>query len=91
MVEWLRDHPVIYNKGLKSYKDSKSNRKLWDDQAVVMDMSGRNTITLFLEFLRCDVQCIFIVCAIYMLFTCYSHVIDMILTCHLLAMDMFST
>jgi hypothetical protein len=38
MVEWLRDHPEIYNKKLKSYKDAQSKESNWRDKALLLDL-----------------------------------------------------
>lgn len=38
LAEWIRIHPEIYSKGLKSYKDSGRKKKLWDDKAEELNI-----------------------------------------------------
>ena len=39
MVEWLKEHPVLYNKKLKDFRDKNKKRGLWLDQAEKMGKS----------------------------------------------------
>ncbi|XP_050711228.1 uncharacterized protein LOC126995584 [Eriocheir sinensis] len=34
MVEWLEDHPILYNKKLSSYKDTAKKERLWLEKAA---------------------------------------------------------
>jgi hypothetical protein len=38
MVDWLRDHPEIYNKKLKSYKDAQSKESAWREKALLLNI-----------------------------------------------------
>ena len=37
MVEWLSEHPVLWNKKMKDYKDTQMKEALWIEQAGKMD------------------------------------------------------
>lgn len=37
MVEWLESNPILYNKKLKTYKDSTKKEALWREKAQEMD------------------------------------------------------
>ena len=33
IIQWLKEHPCIYNKGLRDYRDTAKKSKLWQDKA----------------------------------------------------------
>ncbi|KAH3892627.1 hypothetical protein DPMN_016748 [Dreissena polymorpha] len=37
MVEWLKEHPMLYNNKLSSYKDKAKKDALWNEQAVLLE------------------------------------------------------
>ncbi|KAH3867713.1 hypothetical protein DPMN_030846 [Dreissena polymorpha] len=37
MIEWLKEHPILYNKKLSSYKDKAKKDSLWNEQAVLLE------------------------------------------------------
>ena len=37
MVAWLREQPVLWNKKLSDYKDSRLKDSIWEKQAEVME------------------------------------------------------
>jgi len=43
MVEWLKEHPLLYNKKLASYKDKGKKDSLWAEQATLL---GKDVLNL---------------------------------------------
>ncbi len=45
VVEWLADHPLMYNKKIKEYKETDKKEKLWDDLGEELGYTGRQVST----------------------------------------------
>ena len=41
LANWLQDNPMLYNKGSRDYKDTEKKKKLWEDKAKELDMTGK--------------------------------------------------
>ena len=52
LVEWIRENPLLYSKGLKEYKDTGKKTKLWIDKAREMDIEGGATLITWYESMR---------------------------------------
>ena len=37
MVDWLREHPLLFNKNLSAYNDKGKKEALWAEQARILD------------------------------------------------------
>ncbi len=51
MVEWLVDHPLMYNKNIKEYKETDKKKKLWEDQGEELGFTGRHKLNFYLLLL----------------------------------------
>ena len=40
VVEWVMNHPSLYDRSLKIYKDTNKKQKLWDNKAKELDIEG---------------------------------------------------
>jgi len=40
VVEWVMNHPSLYDRSLKIYKDTNKKQKLWKDKAKELDMES---------------------------------------------------
>ena len=40
LVDWVKAHELLYNKGLRDYKDSKRKQRRGDEKGVEMDIEG---------------------------------------------------
>ena len=40
IIEWLKDHDIIYSKGSRMYKDTDKKNKLWNELASSMNVCG---------------------------------------------------
>ena len=47
MGEWIRDHPHLFTKSLKLYKDIAKKTKLWDDKAKELDIEPESLRTWY--------------------------------------------
>ena len=41
LIEWVKQTPCLYNKGLKDYRDAQKRNRLWHDKAEELGMSGK--------------------------------------------------
>ena len=46
-VEWVKDNEIVYNKGLRVYKDTKRKQQLWEDKAREMNLNVRDLQTWY--------------------------------------------
>jgi hypothetical protein len=53
--EWLRNHPELYSKALKSYKDVGKKTKLWDDKARDIGLESGVLLKTWYESIRTKV------------------------------------
>ena len=44
LVNWLKDNPILYNKGLKEYKNKEKKTAMWTDKAQQLDIIGIYTL-----------------------------------------------
>ncbi len=51
VVEWLADHPLMYNKKIKEYKETEKKEKLWDELGVELGFTGRHKLNFYLLLL----------------------------------------
>lgn len=66
VVEWLIDHPLMYNKKFKQYKESDKKEKLCEEIGAELALTGRHKINLYLLLLvlsqfqqgHCIVECL---------------------------------
>ncbi len=47
MVEWLADHPLMYKKKIKKYKEADKREKLWEE----LGFTGRHKLNFYLLLL----------------------------------------
>ena len=49
LVEWYRNHPILYNKGLREYKDTAKKARLFEEKGLTMTpkRTGKLQIILF--------------------------------------------
>ena len=40
LIEWIRETPFLYQKGLRDYRDTQKRSRLWAEKAAEMDMTG---------------------------------------------------
>lgn len=53
--EWLRNHPQLYSKALKAYKDVGKKTKLWDDKARDIGLESGVLLKTWYESIRTKV------------------------------------
>ena len=41
LIEWVKQTPCLYNKGLKDYRDAQKRNRLWHEKAEELGMSGK--------------------------------------------------
>ncbi len=51
VVELLADHPLMYNKKIKKYKETDQKGKLWDELGAELGITGRHKLNLYLLLL----------------------------------------
>ncbi len=51
VVEWLADHPLMYNKKIKEYKETDKKEKLWDELGEELWYTGRHKMIFYLLLL----------------------------------------
>ncbi len=51
VVEWLADHPLMYKKKIKEYKETDKKQKLWEELGVELGFTGRHKLNLYLLLL----------------------------------------
>ncbi len=44
VVEWLADHPLMFNKTIKEYKETDKKKKLWEELGEELGFTGRHKI-----------------------------------------------
>jgi hypothetical protein len=44
LVDWLKGHPIFYNRGSKEYKDAQKKQRLLEEKAHEIDAPGKNLI-----------------------------------------------
>ncbi len=47
-MEWLADHPLMYNKKIKEYKETDKKEKLWDELGDELGFTGRHKLNFYL-------------------------------------------
>ncbi len=51
VVEWLADHPLMYNKRIKEYKETDKKEKLWVELGAELGFTGRHKLNFYLLLL----------------------------------------
>ncbi len=51
VVEWLVDHPLMYNKKIKEYKETDKKEKLWEELGEELGFTGRHKLNFYLLLL----------------------------------------
>ena len=46
-INWLKEHPELYDKGKKEYRDVEKKNKLWEDKAAAMEVNVSDLRTWF--------------------------------------------
>ena len=54
LVEFIWEHPSIYNKGKKDYRDVDKKSALWRDQSQLMGIPGKKMSIHFFFNLKCN-------------------------------------
>lgn len=55
LVEWVKAHPILYDKSLRANKDVAKKRALWEEKAAELDVNGANIYLItYLPGLTCD-------------------------------------
>ena len=52
MVEWLQDHPELFDKADASYKDSAKKKVLWDEKAKQLDQESGDMLMTWYRSMR---------------------------------------
>ncbi len=50
-MEWLADHPLMYNKKIKEYKETDNKEKLWEELGEELGYTCRNRMIFYLLLL----------------------------------------
>ena len=59
MAEWLKNHPEMYNKGKKEYRDTDRKEAAWATQARTMGMESEFHLPLYIFIILGDHVVIF--------------------------------
>ncbi len=51
VMEWLADHPLMYNKKIKEYKETDKKEKLWDELGAELGFTGKHKLNFYLLLL----------------------------------------
>ncbi len=51
MVEWLADHPLMFNKKIKEYKETDKKDKLCEELGEELGFTGRHKLNFYLLLL----------------------------------------
>ncbi len=51
VVEWLADHPLMYNKKIKEYEETDKKEKLWEELGEELGFTGRHKLNFYLLLL----------------------------------------
>ncbi len=51
VVEWLTDHPLMYNNKIKEYKETDKKEKVWEELAEELGFTGRHKLNFYLLLL----------------------------------------
>ena len=55
MGEWLRNHPELFTKTMKAYKDASKKNKLWEDKAGELGLVSATSLRTWYESIRAKV------------------------------------
>ncbi len=51
VVEWLAEHPLMYNKKIEEYKETDMKEKLWEELGEELGFTGRHKLNFYLLLL----------------------------------------
>ncbi len=51
VVEWLADHPLMYNKKIEEYKETDKKEKLWEELGEELGFTSRHKLIFYLLLL----------------------------------------
>ena len=51
-MEWVRDNPILYSKGLKEYKDTARKQRLWEEKARELDLESAAVLMTWYDSMR---------------------------------------
>ncbi len=51
MVEWVADHPLMFNKKIKDYKETDKKEKLWEELGEELRFTSRHKLNFYLLLL----------------------------------------
>ena len=52
VVEWIRDNPILYSKGLKEYKDTARKQRLWEEKGRELNLESATVLMTWYNSMR---------------------------------------